>query len=127
MEFLILILIMFIFLFVSTRITRKGQEKQRELREEAISLGNNVVTSSGFFGRIVDIDGDAVTLESPSGDETVWMRSAIMSQMNIPLSIEDEEESHNTESELDSPSTGDIFPNDEESSDPSDKQGSAWK
>ncbi|MDR6938730.1 preprotein translocase subunit YajC [Arcanobacterium hippocoleae] len=64
---------------------KKAQQKQLEHRKAAIVLGNNVVTTSGFFGRIVDIDGDAVTLESPAGDETVWLATSIMAQMDIPF------------------------------------------
>ncbi|QJC21731.1 preprotein translocase subunit YajC [Arcanobacterium buesumense] len=125
MKFVIIILMMLVFMFMMRRTALKTQQKQKEMRDEAITIGNNVVTSSGFFGRIVDIDGDAVTLESPSGDETVWMRSAIMSQMDIPLAVEDEDETYDTESETDVDiDTDSVF---DDGSDSSDNQGSAWK
>ncbi|WP_455951866.1 preprotein translocase subunit YajC [Arcanobacterium haemolyticum] len=121
MEFIIPLLFVMIFIFFMNATARKTQRQQNERREEAIVVGNNVVTTSGFFGRIVDIDGDAITLESPSGDETVWLRSAIMSQMDIPLATVDEDESYNAdeEEEVASPLTSD--------STSSDNQGSAWK
>ncbi|USR80164.1 preprotein translocase subunit YajC [Arcanobacterium pinnipediorum] len=126
MEYLIVIIVLLAFLLFTSRSARKAQQKQRDQREQAIVVGNNVVTSSGFFGRIVDVDGDAVTLESPSGDETVWMRSAIMSQMDIPLAITDEDETYSNDSQLsDNALAEEPLADDETESD--DKQGSAWK
>ncbi|WP_052046892.1 preprotein translocase subunit YajC [Arcanobacterium sp. S3PF19] len=78
-------------LFMS-RAGKKAQARAREEKQSALVVGNNVVTVGGFFGRIVDIDGDAVTLESPSGDETVWLKDAIRGQMDIPFAAVSEEE-----------------------------------
>ncbi|MDP9800062.1 preprotein translocase subunit YajC [Arcanobacterium wilhelmae] len=84
-ELIIILLVMVALMWFMSRGARKAQAKQAEEREKALVVGTNVVTTSGFFGRIVDIDGDAVTLESPSGDETVWMKRAILQQMDLPL------------------------------------------
>lgn len=78
-------------LFMS-RAGKKARARAREEKQSALVVGNNVVTVGGFFGRIVDIDGDAVTLESPSGDETVWLKDAIRGQMDIPFAAVSEEE-----------------------------------
>lgn len=83
--FIIILLVMLGFFWLMSAGTRKVQKKQLEQQRAAIVLGNNVITNSGFFGRIVDIDGDAVTLESPAGDETVWLKRSIMAQMDIPF------------------------------------------
>lgn len=82
---IIILLVMLGFFWLMSAGTRKVQKKQLEQQRAAIVLGNNVITNSGFFGRIVDIDGDAVTLESPAGDETVWLKRSIMAQMDIPF------------------------------------------
>ncbi len=89
MELIIIMAVMLGFMWLMTRGARKAQKAQLEQREAAVVIGNNVVTNAGFFGRIVDIDGDAVTLESPSGDESVWLKTAIMAQMDIPLAMDD--------------------------------------
>lgn len=81
-----------LWLFIS--VMKNAQKKQFSQQQEAVVLGNNVVTTSGFFGRIVDIDGDAVTLESPAGDETVWLKRSIMAQMDIPFAEITEEEAN---------------------------------
>ena len=84
-EILILLVLMVVFFWWTTRAARKQQMMQIEEQQAALRLGNNVVTRAGFFGRIVDIDGDAVTLESPSGTETVWSRDAILRAQDIPI------------------------------------------
>lgn len=88
--------------WLMSRSARKAQQKQADQRSAAVVLGNNVVTQAGFFGRIVDIDGDAVTLESPSGDETVWLKSSIVAAMDIPLATDDDEEAAAIDADADS-------------------------
>ncbi len=83
---LVVVILLFMGLMLAmTFSTRRSQRKQLKERENAMVIGNSVVTTSGFFGRIVDIDGDAVTLESPSGDESVWLRGAILKPMALPI------------------------------------------
>lgn len=60
-----------------SRSARKQQARQAEERDAALVPGNWVVTIGGFYGRVVEVDGDTVTLESPAGDETLWARRAI--------------------------------------------------
>ena len=87
MEMIILILMMVGLFWFMNRGARKAQQNQIDQRSEALVVGNNVVTQSGFLGRVVDIDGDAVTLESPAGDESVWLRTAVVSKMDIPFEV----------------------------------------
>ena len=84
-EFIVLIVAMMLLFWWMSRSARKQQERILEQREAAIVVGAGVVTNSGFLGKVVDIDGDAVTLESPDGTETVWVRSAISAAMDIPV------------------------------------------
>lgn len=74
------------------RSSKKQRQRMEDERDSAIVVGANVMTTSGFFGTIVSIDGDAITLESPSGDETVWLRQAIRGIAEIPLAPISEEE-----------------------------------
>ena len=71
---------------------RKARERLNQEREEIIVVGKDIMTTAGFYGKIVDIDGDAVTLLSPAGDETVWNRQAIARLAELPLA-EDADES----------------------------------
>ncbi|WP_124054885.1 preprotein translocase subunit YajC [Arcanobacterium ihumii] len=99
-EILVLVVLMVGFIWFMNAGAKKAQKAQLEQREQAVKVGNNVVTTSGFFGRIVDIDGDAVTLESPSGDETVWLKTSIMAEMNIPVAEISEEEAARLDEEV---------------------------
>ena len=65
---------------------KKQRQKIMDQRAQAIVLGNQVRTQSGFYGTIVDIAGDTVTLESPAGDETVWHKHAIALEEAPPYS-----------------------------------------
>ena len=85
MELIIIVLFMVIMMWGLNFMNRKTQKRKQDERASAIVLGNNVVTTAGFLGKIVDIDGDAITLESPSGEESVWLRGAIAGQMEIPV------------------------------------------
>ncbi|MDY5129489.1 preprotein translocase subunit YajC [Actinotignum urinale] len=92
MEYLIIFAVMAVIMIFMSQQSKKTRARMEQERESVIVPGTDVVTTSGFFGKIVSIDGDAVTLESPSGDETVWMRQAIRGAMEIPLAPITEEE-----------------------------------
>ena len=71
-----------------SRSAKRRQQAAETQRDEALVVGANVRTHGGFYGRVVDIDGDAITLESPSGTETVWFRGAIQGVAEIPFAVE---------------------------------------
>ena len=55
--------------FVSRR-QRAMQEEQKRRTEKGLVPGNWVRTIGGFYGTVVEVDGDVVTLATPLGDET---------------------------------------------------------
>lgn len=70
-------------LFVMNSFAKKNQakreaERARLLNEEMVP-GAWVQTFSGFFGRYIDRDGDVIILETPSGEETYWLKAAVRS------------------------------------------------
>lgn len=77
--------------FISSR-GKKQQAAARQKLEEALVPGTWVMTIGGFLGKIVDIDGDVITLESPSGVETIWNRTAIREAKEPPYASADEDE-----------------------------------
>lgn len=76
---------------------RKARERLNQEREGIIVVGKDIMTTAGFYGKIVDIDGDAVTLLSPAGDETVWDRRAISRAAELPLAESEEVDSEDDE------------------------------
>ena len=80
---------------------RKARERLNQEREEIIVVGKDIMTTAGFYGKIVDIDGDAVTLLSPAGDEAVWDRRAISRAAELPLAESEEVDSEDDKAEAD--------------------------
>ncbi len=76
---------------------RKARERLNQEREGIIVVGKDIMTTAGFYGKIVDLDGDAVTLLSPAGDETVWDRRAISRAAELPLAESEEVDSEDDE------------------------------
>lgn len=115
----ILLGLMIVMFWWMSRSSKKMRQKMMDERAAAVVLGNTVVTTAGFYGTIVDIDGDAVTLQSPAGDETVWLRSAISSVSDLPLGNAEEDELIDGDVVADGPAADD-------SSEGDRKPGSAW-
>ncbi len=90
MDFILIMMVVAVgaMFFLSSR-TRKQQRQAGEFRS-SLEVGDQVMTGSGLFGTVVDVDGDVITLESPSGGRTDWLRGAI-SKLATPPYAEDEE------------------------------------
>src|SRR5690606_26973535 len=76
--------------FMSSR-SRKQQRAQQEFRSQ-LAPGQEVMTGSGMFGTVVEIDdaSDTVTIESAPGSQTRWLRAAIAKRVDTPVEDEDE-------------------------------------
>ena len=57
--------------FVSRR-QRAMQEEQKRRTEKGLVPGNWVRTIGGFYGTVVEVDGDVVTLATPLGVITTY-------------------------------------------------------
>jgi len=90
-EFLILIAVFGLMMWMMSRGAKKQRQAAVDLRN-SLEVGQQVMTASGFYGTIVDIDGDVITIESTPGVETMWKREAIASVTEPPFAVEDEEE-----------------------------------
>lgn len=88
--FLLMLIAAFGLLMLMNSFTRKKQRQQQAERRAAVQLGARVRTHSGFYGTVVDMDGDAVTLESPGGAETVWHKNAIHGAEEPPFAVAEE-------------------------------------
>jgi preprotein translocase subunit YajC len=61
-QFMPLILMIAVFWFLLIRPQKKRQQEHKNMLE-ALRRGETVVTTGGIIGRIVDIDGDILTLD----------------------------------------------------------------
>ncbi|WP_454083955.1 preprotein translocase subunit YajC [Georgenia sp. Marseille-Q6866] len=90
MEFLILIAVFGLMMWMMSRGAKKQRQAAAELRNN-LEVGQQVMTASGFYGTIVDVDGDVITLESTPGVETMWKREAVHSVTEPPFAVVDED------------------------------------
>lgn len=86
-------LLMMIF---SSRNAKKKQAEQRDKLANDMVPGAWVMTTSGFYGRYVETDGDVIVLETSDGTETLWTSRAIVSVGNPPFAP-DAADTNNTE------------------------------
>ncbi len=89
-------LVMMVF---SSRNAKKKQAEQREKLANDMVPGAWVMTTSGFYGRYVETDGDVIVLETSDGTETLWTSRAIVSVGNPPFAPDTEPAADSTDSE----------------------------
>jgi preprotein translocase subunit YajC len=63
-------------MWLLTNRQRKQQAAANEFRNNLVA-GDEVMTGSGLFGTVVEVEGDVITLESTPGNRTRWLRAAI--------------------------------------------------
>ncbi|WP_425953523.1 preprotein translocase subunit YajC [Xylanimonas sp. McL0601] len=107
-SFLILIVVLLGLMFFMSSRQRKQQRTQQEFRNE-LTPGQEVMTASGLFGTIVEIDEvtDRITLDS-AGSRSVWLRAAISKRIDTPV-----DGAHEADVIAQSPATGTIAPADD--------------
>lgn len=66
-----------------TRSSRKRQKEAMSFRDN-LAVGQEVMTGSGYFGRIVAVEDDAITLETTPGNTSRWLRAAIAKLVDPP-------------------------------------------
>ena len=76
LSFLLLIVIFVLFWFLIIRPQMKRAKEQRQM-QEALQKGDEVVTSGGQLGRVVDLKEQYVTLEVAKGVHSIFQRGAI--------------------------------------------------
>ena|SRR5919202_1071564 len=86
-----LLLIGVVFYFMLIRPQQRRARAQRELIQ-SVSVGDEVVTIGGLFGRVVELDDDAVTLEVAPGTSLRFVRSAIARRITEDDEQDTEEE-----------------------------------
>lgn len=104
MDFLIVLVLGFGLLWLLTARQRKAQREAANFRAE-LGPGDSVMTGSGLFGTVVDVDGDVVTLETSPGVTSQWLRAAIAKQASpedhVAPVADDEDESDELDEDYD--------------------------
>jgi len=90
MEILILGVLVIGVMVLSTRSTRKRQAAAMEFRDR-LQPGDEVVTTAGFYGYVVEVEDDVVYLEAtPDGALTKWSKQALVRQVTPQEAVPDD-------------------------------------
>jgi preprotein translocase subunit YajC len=94
-QLVILVLMVAVFYFLLIR-PQQRRLKALQALQSSLQLGDDIVTSAGFFGTIRRFDGEVVTIELSPGVEARINRRAISGRVNPepagqPTDAEDEE------------------------------------
>lgn len=103
--------------FVSRR-QRAMQEEQQRRTEKGLVPGNWVRTIGGFYGPVVEVDGDVVTLATPLGDETLWSKRAIAAIEEPPFGSAGAHEESREDSEDDVEQADDARESEQDTAEP---------
>ena len=92
-SFLLFVAVAFGLLWLMTSRGRKQQRAQQEFRNN-LAPGDEIMTGSGLFGTVVEVDGDVITVESTPGNRTRWIRAAIAKKIDPPVEelVDDDED-----------------------------------
>jgi preprotein translocase subunit YajC len=74
--FLPLILLVVVFYFLLIRPQRRRQQEQLQM-QNSLTPGARVMTTTGLFGTVIDLDNDDVVLEVAPGVQTRWIKASI--------------------------------------------------
>jgi preprotein translocase subunit YajC len=88
--FILLALMLVAFYFMSMR-SRK-QQKQTASFRDTLAVGQEVMTTGGLLGTVVDVEGDAITIESTPGNTSRWVRQAIREPLPQPVVVDEVED-----------------------------------
>jgi len=73
---LVILALPFVLLFVITSRARRAQREQLQLQYR-VQAGQEVMTTSGLFARVVGVEEDVVVLETSPGQRSRWDRRAV--------------------------------------------------
>lgn len=74
--FPLLLVVLLVPMFLGIRRQKREAEKVAAMQED-LKVGDSVITTSGLWGTVVDVDEDTVDLEIAEDVVTTWLRQAI--------------------------------------------------
>ncbi len=88
-SFLIILALAFGAMWLMTSRTRKQQKEAANFRAN-LTPGQEVMTGSGLFATVVDVEDDVVTLETSPGVTSRWLRPAIAKLVDPPVVVDED-------------------------------------
>jgi preprotein translocase subunit YajC len=95
----LLIVLVAIPLFLQARKQKKTMQEQQKL-QNAVGVGDRIMTTSGLYGTVVGTSDDTLDLEIADGVTTTWLRQAVRERVETDSDDEsDSEELAETDSD----------------------------
>lgn len=114
MELIFMLVVMmgvfWLFSVLGRRQQQRMADEQARRTEEALVPGTWVRTTAGFYGKVVEADGDVVTLATPLGDETLWAKRSIVGAEEPPFASVGEDDEPEDDLDQDAGEAGDTVP-----------------
>ena len=96
--FLILLLILMVPMFLAVRRQKKEVGRVAGMLA-TLMVGDRVMTSSGLFGTIVDLDDETVDLEVAEDIVTTWKKGAVVERFEDEVETDEAEATNNAPTE----------------------------
>ncbi|MEU6558459.1 preprotein translocase subunit YajC [Nocardia nova] len=74
--FPLLLVVLLVPMFLGVRRQKREAQKVADM-QESVKVGDQVTTTSGLYGTVVDLDDESVDLEIAEDVVTTWLRAAI--------------------------------------------------
>lgn len=74
--FPLLLVVLLVPMFLGVRRQKREAQKVADM-QESVKVGDQVTTTSGLYGTVVDLDEETVDLEIAEDVVTTWLRAAI--------------------------------------------------
>ena len=78
----IVVVVLLVYVFFLRPRTQQARRQKETLQQ--VSVGDEVLTGAGIFGRILDVEADRITIETAPGTRITALRSTIARRLTEP-------------------------------------------
>jgi preprotein translocase subunit YajC len=78
----IVVVVLLVYVFFLRPRTQQARRQKETLQQ--VSVGDEVLTGAGIFGRILDVEADRITIETAPGTRITVLRSTIARRLTEP-------------------------------------------
>ena len=71
------LVLLFVFFYLLILRPARNRQRQAQALQRSLAVGQEVMTTSGLYGRIVTLEDEVVVLETAPGVTSRWARGAV--------------------------------------------------
>jgi preprotein translocase subunit YajC len=88
----ILLLVVSVGLLVLLTMNRRRQQRDAQTMQSRLAVGSEVMTGSGMFATVVELEDGVVVLETAPGQTSRWDRRAVTRVVSTPQDVDGPED-----------------------------------